>query len=167
MKWIAFAAVLSLGACAQAEPPAEGVETPQEPAATEDVGAAPASPVLQPMVFDEFSRVVEPGLGCGFSADDQTLFIATAEPREEVRAKGVVKLDKRLILVTRTEAGGYNALAGGGSFRGDTGLVIEIVRAPGEGTPSGTETRAWDASLTVTQEGGGVAELSGTWDCGA
>ena len=158
--------------CAEAEPPADGTDSPQGPAPAESAGApsvsdpAAASPALQPMVYDEFSTVVEPGLGCGFSADDQTLFVATAEPRDDVRAEGAVKLDGRLISLTRTEAGGYNALAEGGSFRGDDGLTIGIVRAPGEGTPSGTETRAWDANLTVMHDGG-RAELPGTWDCGA
>ncbi len=172
MKWIAIAAVMSLAACAEAEPPADAAERPPGSAATEGAETAPASelsetsPTLQPMVFDEFSTVVEPGLGCGFSADEQTLFVATADPRDEVRAEGAVKLDGRLVLVTRTEAGGYDALAEGGSFRGDGGLTIGIVRAPGEGTPSRTETRAWDATLTVMHDGG-RAELAGTWDCGA
>lgn len=149
---------LTAAACGSPETAArdEAIETPEA-----------AAPVMESMTYDEFSAAVEPGLGCAFSAGDQTLFVATAEARPSVIAEGVVKTGGRLLTVRATSAGGYEALARGGAFAGDEGVRVEVTRGGGEGAAGEIETVSWPAVLTVRMQDGPAAEHQGQWSCGS
>lgn len=124
---------------------------------------------LKPIVYDEFSPLIEPGLGCGFEAvSGDTIFVATAPDDRYAVAKAVVKSGAAPVVLEADRAGGYEALQKGGSFSDGMDLSVTIRRDPGDGTLSGIETTSWPARLTVRGEEGLTREYArGVYSCGA
>ena len=122
---------------------------------------------VQSMTYDEFSPLIESGLGCSFSAADDTLLVATAAMGEAVVAKGVVKLGGEPQVVTAQESGGYDALVDGATFSDDGGLSITITRTSEEGTPGEIETTSWPAEMVAGKSGQAPSSYTGFWACGA
>lgn len=126
----------------------------------------PAGPLLQPMTYGEFSRAVDAGTGCSFSADDNILFVATAPDDRTARAEGAVKYGGTVGAVNATKPGGYRALREGGIFAGSD-ITLNVGRGAGAGTREGIESTKWLATLTVTELSVGDRSYAGTWSCGA
>ena len=173
-KALILTLALSLAACGDSapdtpatEPPASANPTPApEPSQTADSDTDIA---LRPIVYDQFSPLIEPGLGCSFEdADGNLLFVATAPDERDATAEGVIDSGSGARVVEADTAGGYNALVEGGSFTGASETSVTVTRDGGEGTPEGIETTAWPARLVVRGENSGQrAYDGGQWACGA
>ena len=136
----------------------------QQTATAPDVALA-----LQPIVYAEFSKLIEPGLGCSFQAEtDVLLLVATAMDEREDVAEAVVKTDAEAFVIKATQPGGYNAMReNGATFTKGSDLSIVIERNPGEGEPEGIESTVWPATMTVRQNGMKRTYTGGRWSCGA
>ncbi len=151
----------------------EPAETPGEPAPTPDT--APQQPAPQPsaievqaMVYDEFSALVPPGLGCVFEGGDAILMVASAPDDRTARPEAAIKVSGVAVKLTGRATGGYIGMYGGDSAFEGQGYVVEIDRAEGDGTKVGVETTSWPARLTVRRPAdGAMRELPGDWSCGA
>lgn len=164
-----FPILLALAACQSEAPTPSSTDTAVDPAGQPSAQpSASAAPVaFQSMTYEEFSPLIESGLGCSFSADDETLLVATADLGEGVVAKGVVKLDGKPQVVTAQESGGYDALVDGATFSGSDGLSLTVVRTSDKGTPGEIETTSWPAFMTAERVDGGTARYEGIYGCGA
>jgi len=126
----------------------------------------PAGPLLEAMAYGEFSRVLDAGLGCSFSADDRILFVATAPDDPAARARGAVKYGGTVGTLDAAKTGGYRALRQGGIFTGSD-ITLNVGRGAGEGSADGSESTKWSATLTVTEVSVGDRSYQGSWSCGA
>ena len=161
---------LSLAACSDGAPDTPETEASATPAPEPSQTADSDSDIaLRPIAYDQFSPLIEPGLGCSFEdADGNLLFVATAPDERDATAEGVIDSGGGARVVEADATGGYNSLVEGGSFTGASGTAVTITRDGGEGTPEGIETTAWPARLVVRGEGGGQrAYDGGQWACGA
>lgn len=173
-------ALILLAACGpEAAPPTDPeprvvptgpADTPPPPEREpEPLAPGGSGPQLQPMRFEEFSTVIEPGLGCSFALrdSDAALFVASAGDERSERPQGLVKLRDTLVPLRSDSAGGYQALVGGAGMRSEA-LSVRVDRAEGDGEQVGIETTRWPATLTVTQdEGGTTVYRPGWYSCGA
>lgn len=159
---------LTLCGCGNEEtppPPAPDVGGPLEPAPpAPDTDGGRGGPIaLEAMVFDEFSSVVEPGLGCSFDSD-VVLLVASAPAEASATAQAAIKHGGVLIPLRSDGAGGFDALRGGAHFEGGG---FEVVVTPhGDERQSGIETVSRDADLTVRRDGAEGA-YPGVWSCGS
>ena len=169
------AAALALAACsgseseAPAAPPGDEITAPPAPSTPSPTVPEQAPPVLEPMVYEEYTSLIEPGLGCSFStADERLLLVSTAPMDESAIAEAVVKRDGKTMVLRAQDAGGYDALVNGATFAGEGALSARVERLPGEGTPGEIETTSWPATLTVMAHGEtGTVYPEGKWNCGA
>ena len=162
----AVAMIASLAACGEAAPdPDPAPASTQTPAATAST-TAPALD-LQHMTYDEFSGLIEPGLGCSFQTGEDVLFVATAAMEPAEIAQGVAKLDGEPQVLTASEQGGYEALVDGATFASDSGLTLTVTRTSEEGTPGKIETTSWPAELLATAPGRADRRYIGGYSCGA
>ena len=124
---------------------------------------------LQPIVYAEFSALIEPGLGCSFQAEaDELLLVATAMDEREDVAEAVVKTDAEAFVIKATQPGGYNALReNGATFTNGVDLSISIERDAGEGVPEGIESTVWPATMILRHDGMARTYTGGRWSCGA
>ncbi|MCV0383981.1 MAG: hypothetical protein K5799_11080 [Erythrobacter sp.] len=131
--------------------------------------AAPPAFGLEPLAYDEFSPLIEPGLGCSFDAQSgDTIFVATAPDNPEAVAMAVIKAGTVPVLLEASDAGGYATLQSGGSFSNGMGLFVTITRNPDEGTLGEIETTSWPARLAVHSAEGLKREYAGgIYACGA
>ena len=173
-KALILTLALSLAACGDSAPDTPPTEAPasanQTPAPEPSANDAPASDIaLRPIVYDQFSPLIESGLGCSFEdAGGNLLFVATAPDEGGATAEGVIDSGSGARVVEADRAGGYSALVEGGSFTGASETTVTVTRESGEGTPGEIETTAWPARLVVRGEGGGQrAYDGGQWACGA
>ncbi|UVI39943.1 hypothetical protein [Qipengyuania spongiae] len=123
---------------------------------------------MKPIAHDEFSSLIEPGLGCGFETRSGDLvFVASAPSDRKAVAEAVVKATTVPIVLEASRAGGYEALRNGGSFTNGMDFSVSIMRDPGEGRSGEIETTSWSASLTIRGEEGMERVYSdGTYTCG-
>lgn len=156
-----------LAACGETQAP-EPPRAPAPPAAPEPPTAPtpPAAP-LETMVFDEFSSVVPPGLGCAFQTEAGVLFVASADDDRNATARAVIKTGGRLIPLTGRQTGGYAGLVEPESAYAGDGVAVTVAHDGGEGRLEGIETTVWPARLTLTRGDGTAATLTGDWGCGA
>ena len=144
-------------------------DAPNAAAAEQPASAAPPEFGLKPIAYDEFSLLVEPGLGCSFETKSgDTIFVATAPDDRQAVAEAVVRSGATPVVLEADRAGGYAALQEGGSYSDGIDLSVTITRDPGEGTSNGIETTSWPARLTVRGEEGSKREYArGVYSCGA
>ena len=169
-KALILTLALSLAACGDSAPDAPATEATATPAPEPSQTADSDSDIaLRPIAYDQFSPLIEPGLGCSFEdADGNLLFVATAPDERDATAEGVIDSGSGARVVEADRAGGYSALVEGGSFTGASETTVTVTRESGEGTPGEIETTAWPARLVVRGEGGGQrAYDGGQWACGA
>ena len=159
---IAIAIIASLAACGEPAPAPDPAPSPTAPPA-----ATPAALDLQPMTYDEFSGLIEPGLGCSFQTGEDVLFVATAAMEPAEIAQGVAKLDGEPQVLTASEQGGYEALVDGATFASDSGLTLTVTRSSEEGTPGEIETTSWPAELLATAPDRADRRYTGGYSCGA
>ena len=161
-KLAAVAMIASLAACGEPSPAPDPAPSPTAPSK-----ATLAALDLQPMTYDEFSVLIEPGLGCSFETGDNVLFVATAAMDPAEIAQGVAKLEGQPQILTASEEGGYEALVDGATFAADSGLTLTVTRTSEEGTPGEIETTSWPAELLTTAPNRADRRYSGSYSCGA
>ena len=158
----AVAMIASIAACGE---PAPAPDPAPSPTATPTATLAALD--LQPMTYDEFSGLIEPGLGCSFQTGEDVLFVATAAMEPAEIAQGVAKLDGEPQVLTASEQGGYEALVDGATFASDSGLTLTVTRSSEEGTPGEIETTSWPAELLATAPDRADRRYTGGYSCGA
>ena len=165
---------LSLAACSDSAPDTPAPEAPASASATPapEPGPtdAPASDIgLRPIVYDQFSPLIESGLGCSFEdGDGNLLFVATAPDERDATAEAVIDSGSGARVVRANAAGGYNALVEGGGFSDGMETSVTITREDGPGQPEGIETTAWPARLVLRgEEDAERVYDGGQWACGA
>ena len=158
----AVALIASLAACGESAPAPDPAPSP-----TVSPTATLSALDLQPMTYDEFSGLIEPGLGCSFQTGEEVLFVATAAMEPAEIARGVAKLDGEPQILTASEQGGYEALVDGATFASDSGLTLTITRTSEEGTPGEIETTSWPAELLAIAPDRADRRYTGNYSCGA
>ena len=170
-------AALAAACTPAAEAPADqtaGTEEPvttgpaPDPSAGDPTGEVPTDsrPVvtLQAMHFDEFSTVIEPGLGCAFEGGDAVLLVASGADSPSGGHAGVVKINGQLMRLTSSETGGYDALVDGAAFS-DARMTV-TVRLSGDAATEGYESTSRNGDL-VLRYGSTERSYPGAWTCGA
>ena len=158
----AVAMIASLAACGE---PAPAPDPAPSPTATPTATLAALD--LQPMTYEEFSGLIEPGLGCSFQTGEDVLLVATAAMQPAEIAQGVAKLDGEPQVLTANEQGGYEALVDGATFASESGLTLTVTRTSEEGTPGEIETTSWPAELLATAPDRADRRYTGSYSCGA
>ena len=158
----AVAMIATLAACGEPAPAPDPAPSP-----TVTPTATLSALDLQPMTYDEFSGLIEPGLGCSFQTGEEVLFVATAAMEPAEIAQGVAKLDGEPQVLTASEQGGYEALVDGATFASDSGLTLAVTRTSEEGTPGEIETTSWPAELLATAPDRADRRYTGSYSCGA
>ena len=158
----AVAMIASLAACGE---PAPAPDPAPSPTATPTATLAALD--LQPMTSEEFSGLIEPGLGCSFQTGEDVLLVATAAMEPAEIAQGVARLDGEPQVLTASEQGGYEALVDGATFASDSGLRLTVTRTSQEGTPGEIETTSWPAELLATAPDRADRRYTGNYSCGA
>ena len=103
--------------------------------------------------------------GCQFvDAGKRTLLSVGLPDSNTASGIGVARVDQRRAKLI-TAVGGRTAIENGPTLRFE-GVTLKVDHKDGEGDKVGIETRAWPATLTVTDADGARAAYTGTWSCG-
>ena len=157
---------LLLHACSQ---PSDRQPGEEQPAAEEKLAvepAPPAPPGFQPIVYDEFADLIEPGLGCSFETEDGRMLMVASAPDDTAAVPVAAIKPGPVVKLRGGEAGGYARLSEGMAFTGG-GLTVTIVRAEAGGVEAFIETTVWPAVMEVAGPGGTRVYPNGTYSCGA
>lgn len=153
---------LPLAACGQAEPP--------EPSATSQARpTAQPAPRVRALLPDQVAQAGLGGeLGCSFTegARPAPLLVATGMVDDpEGAAQAIGGGDGAPLRLEAVERGGFDAMLNGAEFAGQ-GFAYRVHLTGGDASPSGGESPARPATLTVTAPWGQRAVLRGSWTCG-
>jgi hypothetical protein len=120
---------------------------------------------LQPLAPSQLQGVALPGeLACSFAdADGATLLLARADVQPDGVVRAAVNNNGYVELLGNGRAGGFDDLADGITLSG-RGLTVEIER--GRALPTGNESTAHAAVLTVQRADGAERAYDGDLTCG-
>lgn len=155
----ALLAGVALVACSD---PGKALSAPAEPALQPTMPPAPPPPgahlELQPLTdADLAGAALVGGRACRFARGEAVLLQVQGDASTGP-SQGVVKVAGAVERVTAP--GGFDAMAKGGTFRGQ-GVVVRVVLTGGGSKPS-----ARPATLAYDSAGGSAPTVAGTWTCG-
>lgn len=161
IPFLAGALVLPLAACDAGPSPAP------EPAST--VAAAPALPVVSPLLPEQISTAELGGeLGCAFAAPDfpGPLLVASGMVSDpQGTAQAVAGGDGLAVRMEAVERGGFDGMINGAEFAAK-GFRYAVKPTGEPAARHGGESPPRPARLTVTAPWGAQTVLRGEWTCG-
>ena len=167
MRIIVPGLVLALAACSPAPVPlpnaSEAEPTPIESGIPPSPTPSP-TPIVLGRVTEAAAAQVSGELRCAFLSDTSDLLLVGAGDADKAsRATAVVMRGATPVLLTAREPGGFDAMAQGGSFAGDS-LTVAITRGAERATEH--EGSSHTATLSVEAPGSAPQAIDGVWECG-
>lgn len=154
---------VALITCACGSAPQTADQASALPTAVSLPTPSPAPVPLTPLTArDSAGELLKGELACSFVDDPgRVLLIARGDVASDAEATAIINPGDRIAALSMP--GGYDAMAGGGVFRGEgvSARVVAAERAIGDG-----ESPPRAAGLTVTQRGRAPIRVSGRWTCG-